>query len=219
MQNLVIFGTGQISEVAHFYFTQDSNYRVVAFTVDGDYMQDNQHCGLPVVPFEEVADVYPPGSHSMFAAISYAGLNRVRAEKVQAAAEKGYTLASYVSSKATVWGAFAPQRNCFILEDNTIQPFARIGENVTLWSGNHIGHHSVIGDHCFITSHVVVSGNVSIGERCFIGVNSTLRDGITLGEGCLVGAGCLVMRDAPADTLFKGESSRPAKVAASQIRL
>ena len=98
-----------------------------------------------------------------------------------------------------------------------IQPFATIGENVTLWSGNHIGHHSSIGNNCFITSHVVVSGNVTVGERCFLGVNATLRDGISLGKGCLIGAGTLLMRDAPADSLFKADATRPAKVAASQV--
>ena len=51
-----------------------------------------------------------------------------------------------------------PGDNCFILEDNTVQPFVTIGNNVTLWSGNHIGHDSVIEDDCFISSHVVVSG-------------------------------------------------------------
>ena len=58
-----------------------------------------------------------------------------------------------------------PGDNCFILEDNTIQPFVSIGNNVTLWSGNHIGHDSTIDDHCFIASHVVVSGHVRVGTR------------------------------------------------------
>src|SRR5262249_621861 len=85
--------------------------------------------------------------------------------------------------------------NCFILEDNTIQPFVRIGNDVTLWSGNHIGHDSTIGDHCFITSHVVVSGNVTVGPRSFIGVNATLRNSITIPPQALIGAGAIIMED------------------------
>jgi len=219
MQDLVIFGTGQIAEIAHFYFTHDSPHRVVAFTVDPEFLTDPQFCGLPVIPFDELAAKHHSASHQIFVAVSYAGLNRVRAEKVAAARDAGYSLASYVSSRATVWPGFELKPNCLILEDNTIQPFATLGANVTLWSGNHIGHHSRIEDNCFVTSHVVISGNVTVGDSSFIGVNSTLRDGITLGAGCLVGAGSLVMRDAPPDTLFKGDSTRPAKVAASQIKL
>ena len=217
MNNLVIFGTGQIAELAHYYFTQDSEYRVVAFTVDGDFLADDSFCGLPVIPFERVATAFTPDSHSLFVAVSYSQLNRLRAQKFTASRSLGYRMAHYVSSRAAVWAGFEPQENCFVLENNTIQPFATIGENVTLWSGNHIGHHSSIGNNCFITSHVVVSGNVTVGERCFLGVNATLRDGISLGKGCLIGAGTLLMRDAPADSLFKADATRPAKVAASQV--
>ncbi len=94
----------------------------------------------------------------------------------------GYSMASFISPQATILNGGVIGDNCFILEDNTVQPYARIGSNVTLWSGNHIGHHSVIGDHTFIASHVVVSGGVEIGERCFVGVNATLRDHIEGGD-------------------------------------
>ena len=57
-----------------------------------------------------------------------------------------------------VWARHEIGENCFIFEDNTIQPFVKIGDDVVLWSGNHIGHHAEIGDHCFISSHVVISG-------------------------------------------------------------
>ena len=219
MKKLVLFGTGQIAELAHFYFSHDSDYEVVAFAVDGKFLTEERFCRLPVVPFEEVEKSHPALSHCMFVAVSYAGLNQVRTRKVAEAREKGYALAHYLSSRATVWSGFEARENSFILEDNTIQPFATIGENCTLWSGNHIGHHSRIADNCFITSHVVISGNCTIGERSFIGVNATLRDGLTIGEGCLIGAGVLVLKDAPDDTLFKGAGAEAAGIPASRIRL
>ena len=107
----------------------------------------------------------------------------------------GYRLESYVSSRCSYLAQTPPGDNCFILEDNTVQPFVTIGNDVTLWSGNHIGHDAVIEDHCFITSHVVVSGYVRVGARSFLGVNATLRNSITLGEQTLVGAGAIIMKD------------------------
>ena len=56
----------------------------------------------------------------------------------------------------------------------------KIGNNVVLWSGNHIGHNTVIRDNCFIASHVVISGFCEIGENCFLGVNSTVINNITI---------------------------------------
>lgn len=195
MAKLVIFGAGDIARLAHYYFTTDSPHEVVAFTVDAAYRQAETFQELPLIPFEELPERYPPGEYQLFIALSYAQMNRVREAKYHAAKALGYTLASYVSSRCTYLAPQPPGDNCFILEDNTIQPFVTIGANVTLWSGNHIGHDSTIADHVFIASHVVVSGHVHVGPNCFIGVNATLRNAITLAPATLVGAGAVIMKD------------------------
>lgn len=215
---LVVFGSGDIAELAHYYFTHDSNYEVVAFTVDKEYMKGDMFLGLPVVPFEDVSAHFSPSSHSMFVALSYAKLNQVRKEKYLATKNLGYPLASYVSSRATMLNDGRVGENCFILEDNTVQPFVTIGNNVTLWSGNHIGHHSHIHDHCFLASHIVVSGGVRIEESCFIGVNATLRDHITIGERCVIGAGVLLLSDAAPEGLYKGEETKRSEFPSTRLK-
>jgi sugar O-acyltransferase (sialic acid O-acetyltransferase NeuD family) len=191
---LVIFGTGAFAECARFYFDHDSPYGVVAFTVHGDHLSESTFAGLPVVPFESLAETHPPSAHRMFVAVGYRKMNRIRAAVYSQAREKGYELVTYVSSKASHRGNTEIGENCFVFEDNTIQPFVKIGDDVVLWSGNHIGHHSTIGDHCFITSQVVVSGGVRVGDYSFLGVNATIRDGIEIGRSNLIGAGAIIMR-------------------------
>lgn len=95
----------------------------------------------------------------------------------------------------------------------------RIGDDVVLWSGNHIGHHSTIGDHVFVSSHVVVSGHVSIGPYSFIGVNATLRDGIRVGEACVIGAGALLLEDAADRSVYPGARSRPSERTSDELEL
>ena len=215
---LVLFGTGDIARLAHVYFARDSTYEVVAFTVDRAYLDGPTFRDLPLVAFDEVARAYPPATHAMFIALSYAKMNQVRIAKYGEAKRMGYTLASYVSSRCTFLSDNPVGDNCFILEDNTIQPFVQIGSNVTLWSGNHIGHDAVIEDHCFLASHIVVSGRVRIGEACFIGVNATLRNAITIAPRTLVGAGAVIMKDteqggvylAPRPTLAEKKSDEIA---------
>jgi sugar O-acyltransferase (sialic acid O-acetyltransferase NeuD family) len=218
MKNLVIFGAGDIAELAHYYFTHDSDYEVAAFTVDSDFLPAGDFCGLPVVPFDRIAQSHPPESHDAFIALSYAKLNALRRDKYHAARELGYRMATYVSSRATVLNDGRIGDNCFILEDNTVQPFVTVGNNVTLWSGNHIGHHAQIADHCFITSHVVISGGVKVGERTFIGVNSTIRDHVAIGAGCVIGAGSLILKDAPDDSVYSAAAAELARVPASRLR-
>jgi len=218
MSNIVIFGTGDIADLAHFYFEHDTEHRIVAFTVDGAYVKESHFRGLPVVAFEELPAKFPATSHDAFVALSYAKVNQVRADKCATMRGAGYRLQSYVSSKATTFSDLTIGDNCFILEDNTIQPRARIGSNVTLWSGNHIGHHSIIGDNVFVSSHVVISGGVVIGEGCFLGVNSTIRDHVSLGRHCVIAAGALILEDAADEGVYTAPGAERSRVPSSRLR-
>jgi sugar O-acyltransferase (sialic acid O-acetyltransferase NeuD family) len=196
-KKLIILGASAIAEIAYEYFTYDSPYRVAAFSVDQAYLEKDSLFGLPVVPFETLGKYYAPAEFSFFAATNYSTMNALRKRFYKECKEKGYTPATYISSRAFVWRNCQVGEHCFIFEDNTLQPFVKIGNNVILWSGNHIGHHSVIKDHVFVSSHVVISGFCTIGESCFMGVNSTLANNITIGNNCVVGAGALVLGDVP----------------------
>jgi len=217
-KKLIIFGSGEIAQLAHFYFSTDSEYEVVAFSVDAGYIKESTFCGLPVVAFENVTKYYPPENHDFFVALSYSRLNAVRKEKFLATKALGYHLTNFISSHSTILNEGRIGENCFIFEDNTIQPFVTIGNNVTLWSGNHIGHHSLIKDHTFIASHVVISGGVEIGEQCFIGVNATLRDHIKVGEKCVIGAGALLLADAKSNGVYIGNATELSRVPSNKLR-
>jgi sugar O-acyltransferase (sialic acid O-acetyltransferase NeuD family) len=194
MSKVVVFGTGAFGEAVRFYLDRDSDHRVVAFTAHEGHLARPEHAGLPAVPFETVEAVYPPSEYKMFVAVGYRKVNALRAAVYEQAKAKGYELVSYVSSKCSHWGDTAIGDNCFIFEDNTIQPFVTIGNDVVLWSGNHIGHGAAIGDHCFISSHVVLSACVKVGPYSFLGVNATVRDSVRIGRSCVIGAGALILR-------------------------
>ena len=160
-QKLIIGGDSLFAEIAHEYFTYDSRYEVVAFTVEQAFRTRDTFRGLPVVAFETVQDVYDPADHDFYAALTYAQVNRLRQRIAAEAKAKGYALASYVSSRAFVWRNVELGEHCFIFEDNTVQPFVTVGSNVVMWSGNHIGHHTTVRDNVFIASHAVISGSRS----------------------------------------------------------
>jgi sugar O-acyltransferase (sialic acid O-acetyltransferase NeuD family) len=208
MSRIVIFGVHENASLAHFYLTHDTEHDVVAFTVDGEHMEETSFEGLPVVEFESVEASYDPQDVRFFAPLSATSMNRIRESIYRRAKEKGYGLISYVSSKATVFPGAQIGDNCFVLEDNTIQPFTSIGNNVVLWSGNHIGHHGEIKDHVFFTSHVVLSGRCTVEPYCFFGVNATIRDGLRIAEGTLVGMGASVMKDTEPWGVYTGNPAR-----------
>jgi sugar O-acyltransferase (sialic acid O-acetyltransferase NeuD family) len=209
---IVIVGDSPIAEVAFEYFTHDSPFEVVAFTVNQEYLTKETLFNLPVVPFETVEANYDPAEFKMFVAVGYTRLNRVRAKLFHEAKAKGFTLISYISSRAFVWHNVEIGENCFIFENNVVQPFVKIGDNVTLWSGNHIGHHSTIHDHCFIASHVVISGFVEVGEYCFMGVNATVANNVTIKRNCLIGASAIMLKDSAEAAIYGAEATLPRKI-------
>lgn len=218
MAAIVLFGTTDFASLAHFYLTHDSPHEVVGFTVERDYLPTcGEFEGLPVVAFDDVSSRFPPDRHAAFAPMSHYRMNTVRERIYSALRDFGYELISYVSSRATHFPSVEIGDNCFILENNTLQPYSRIGANVVLWSGNHIGHHSVIEDHAFVTSHVVISGHCRIGRNTFLGVNSSIRDGVKLGEHTYVGMAAAVLRDTPALAVVRGKSGELMKITSNRL--
>lgn len=221
MAKVVVFGTELVAELAHYYLTNDSEHEIVAFTKNKEFIKEGEtsFCGLPLVPFEDVTELYPPAEFKFFAPLSERKMNMVRAKVYAEAKEKGYSFISYISSKATVLTDQIGE-NCFILEDNTIQPFVKIGNNVVLWSGNHIGHHGEIKDHVYFTSHVVLSGRCVVGEYSFFGVNATIRDGCQIGEGTLIAMGAnLTKTKTDPWSIWKGNPAEKSTVSSKDINL
>jgi len=218
MKKLIIFGGAEQAEVSHYYFQNDSIYSVEGFVVDDDYCQTSVMNGLPVIPWSLALQTFPPSDFHCFVAIGYSKVNLARKAAYEKVKEAGYTCPSYVSSKAITANNLVLGDNCLILEHNTVQPFVEIGSNTTIWSGNHLGHHSKIGNHVFIASQVVVSGGVSIADQCFIGVNATLRDHISIGIGTVIGAGALVMKDTMPFSIYAPEPTQPRTTTSQEIR-
>jgi len=218
MANVIIFGVADFASLAHFYLKHDTQHKVVAFSVSTEYLPPGGVFeGLPVVEFEEVEHKYSASDYAFFAPMSHRKMNRLREDVYNQIKAKGYHLISYVSSKATVWPEAQIGDNCFILEDNTLQPFTPIGNNVVLWSGNHIGHHGVIHDHVLFTSHVVLSGHCTVEPYCFFGVNATVRDGINIAEGSLIAMAASIIADTEPWGVYKGAPAKKGQVLSSDL--
>jgi len=213
---VIIFGVGQIADVARFYLEQ-GGMKVAAFTVDDGFSDEKFHAGLPVLAWNDLESSAPPSSTLLFCPISYRRMNLLRKERFQEGKARGYQFTSFVHPNC-VNNSASIGENCLILENNILQPFSTIGDNTILWSGNHIGHHSTIGEHCFLASQIVVSGGVHIGARCFVGVNATIGDNLSIGEAVAIGAGALVLRDLPSESVVAERGSEISPIPSSRLR-
>lgn len=202
-KKIVIFGTEDLASLANFYLRNDSQYEPCAFCVDSDFLKENKFEEMPLVSVEEVDKFFSPDEYGFFVPLYD---NKLREKKSEQIKNKGYELISYISSKATVFPDVG--ENCFIMENNVIQPFVKLGNNIVMWSGNHVGHHSVICDNVFFSSHVVVSGHVTINSYCWFGVNCSIKDHLMIAEGTFVAMSSMVVKNTKPYTKYIGN---PAK--------
>ena len=207
-RRLVIVGAGESAEIAYEYFTYDSPHEVVAFAVERPYLEQDELEGVPVVALEDLRDRYSPNGHLAFVAVSSTQLNRVRRRLYDEVKRQGFACASYVSSRAFVWQNVTIGENVFVLEHNVLQHHVSVGDNVVLWSGNHVGHRTTIREDCFVSSHVVISGFCDIGARSFLGVNSCFADNVVVGRDCVVGAGAVVVANLDERGVYVGNPAR-----------
>lgn len=217
MRRILIFGAGGYAELAHYYFSHDSDHEVVAFTVDGEYVEDPSYKGLPVVPFEEVPRRFPPAEFGMFVAVGLGQVNQLRARKVAETQAAGYTLCSFVSSKASTAADFVARPNTMVMEHCFLHPFVHIGFNTVVWANTRIGFHTQIGDHCWLVAPIF-GESVQVGDYSFVGLNATIAPRRTIGKSNVIGAGALILEDTKDGAVYKGVASTVSAVPSSRLR-
>ena len=216
MQKIVIFGTGDLAQRI-FYYLKNSEDEVVAFSANKSNIESDKLLGLPVVGFENVEKEYPPEEFSMFIALAYSEMNKKRRKFFDEAKNKGYELYSYIHPSTKIWDEFEMGENCFILAENIIQPFVKIGDNVLIGSNNLISHNTIIEDNCFLTSNITLGGHITIGANSFVGLSATINQRVKIGEECIIGAGTLITKDVNDKEVYAENSSKKLPQSSDEI--
>lgn len=216
-KDLIIFGVGKMAEVISYYAKEECGYNVVAFTVDAQYKTAETFSNLPVTAFDNIELQYPPAQYDMFVAVGYQDLNKFRATKCNEALAKGYLLVSIISPRANVPLNVTYGWNCFIMPPAIVHPCVQLKNNVFVWSGAMVAHHSVIDDNCWLTSCCNISGNVHIGANTFLAVNATIGHSVSIGKNCFLGANTLVTKNLEDDKVVIAESQKPLRLTSTQF--
>lgn len=216
MADIVVFGAGSIAEVAKVYIDAHGEDRIVGFTADRDYCTDETFAGLPLIPWDALESRFPPEKVKLLGPLSYQRMNDFRWERHMEGKARGYAFTSFIHPNCFIY-ATAIGENCFILENNIIQPFARVGDGVIIWSGSHIGHHASVGSHTFVSSQVGLGGGAIVGERCFLSGKSAVESGGRVGRACFLGTG-VVVKDLPDEAVVLGRSDPPARYSSARLK-
>jgi sugar O-acyltransferase (sialic acid O-acetyltransferase NeuD family) len=207
MSKVVLFGIGRGADVAFRFLKRDSDHEICGFSTDSKYLERDTFHDLPVVAFENIEHRFPPDQYKFLILLGYQNMNGLRAEKYLAAKAKGYSFISYVNSQFYRAEDLDVGENCFILDNQSISLDVTIGNNVVMWSSNHIGDLSSIGDHTWLASHVTVAAEVNVQPCCFLGIGATVGNKLMLGQRTFVGANALVASNTEQDSVHVSPAS------------
>lgn len=219
MDKVVLFGNKSTARDIFYDLKYYSNYDVVGFTVDREYLDSDSIFELPVSPFDIVETVFPPSRHKMLIAVGYVLNNKIRKERYFRSKEMGYELINFISPNSIIYPETAIGDNCIIGHHAVISPSARIGNDVIIGSCCIVGHDVIIGDHCFISVATAISGGVSIGPCCFLGTNSTIRNKVSIGEECVIGAGAIILENIGDRSVYLGEPATLLPISSEELPL
>jgi sugar O-acyltransferase (sialic acid O-acetyltransferase NeuD family) len=219
MSKLVIFGNGALAQEAFYNFERHTDYEVAGFVVDRAYVEGDAFMGRPIVPFDEMAERFPPEEHDAFVGVGYVQLNKLRAERLQAVKAMGYTVASFIHPTVDRMEDCVVGENCFIGAFTQIQFDVRIEDNVFIGTGSIVGHGATIQKHCFIGLRTVIPGWVTVSSYCFIAPGVTLRNKITIAPECVIGAGATVLENTEQGGVYIGQGAEQLPVTSAELPL
>jgi sugar O-acyltransferase (sialic acid O-acetyltransferase NeuD family) len=211
-RRIVMFGTGKGADTARRYFERDSPHGIISYIVDREFLTAPTFNGRPVVAVDEAVAKFPPDDVLAFVTLGSTRMNTLRAEKYRLLKSLGYRFVTYVHASNQLKGHCEIGENCFILENQSVNFDAEIGNNVVIWSGCQIGDRSRIGDHSFLAAHVVLNADVTIGEHAYLGSNCNISNGVHIARQSFIGANALITQDTKERAVHVVEATPAAKI-------
>ena len=206
-KDIIIFGANDLGRLLKYYLENDMDPRkVVAFTMNKQYIQENKFLGLPVVAFEDIKDIYSPNEYEIMIAIGNSKMNEVRKKIFLECKEKGYIVASYYHSSCSIHSKDIGEGN-ILLENCLVYPFAKIGNGNLMWDHVLISHDCVVGDFNTFSSYADLCGYVTIGNNGYFGKHCIINEHSIIADYTLVGANAYAKKETkPYDVVVPARS-------------
>ncbi|MFM7335328.1 MAG: acyl-ACP--UDP-N-acetylglucosamine O-acyltransferase, partial [Tabrizicola sp.] len=71
----------------------------------------------------------------------------------------------------------------------------RVGDDVLIMTGAHVGHDAQIGDRVILVNNVAIAGHCVLGDDVIVGGLSGVHQWVRIGQGAIIGAVTMVTND------------------------
>lgn len=194
-KNIVIIGNTEHADTMYQYIVNTGYGKVVAFSVNRQYIGDAELFGLPVVALEELSELYPPEQVDLIMGVGYVKAGDVKARLFTTLTEQGYTFRNYIHPSALIAENVQLGSGNNILEGVILEAGVKLQDGNLLFGGSMIAHDTEVGSFNTLSVKAVVAGCSKVMNHCFVGANATVRDHVTIKDYALVGAAAYADRD------------------------
>ena len=207
---LIIYGIGEFAKLVRYYFEYETEYEVVAYCLDEQYMKNNIFDNLPIVSFDSLENEYSNSFYQIFIAVGYKNM-RARKALFESVQKKNYTMASFISKSVLKDPSVQIGENCLVLQGVILEPFCNIEANTFINSGVTVCHHAKVSKHCFIAAKTLIGGYTTIGENSFLGFSSVVLQKLNLSAETLLGAGAVCVSHTTPYSMYIGSPAKYIK--------
>lgn len=208
MKKVIVYGSITLSTMLFYDASGNSNFEIACFTMDREYLPGTELLGLPLVAFQDLPTLYPPGEYDLLALFNGYNRMRDRGRMYLKAKQAGYTLRNYISARADV----AP--DIMMGDNNVIMGTTHLGFGGIMGCNNlirqhvYLGHQFNLGSHNIITAGCNIGGHGVIKDSCYIGLGVTIIDHVRIEDETLIGAGSVVVKNTEPQAKYVGNPSR-----------
>ena len=207
MTNIIIIGNYIAAEIMYGYFQADERYKVVCFSVDEEYITEEEKFGLKIINLKKLKENYNPKDYKIIIGVGYNNINQNRENIFNRVKEMGYEIETYIHPSAVVNETASIGEGSMILSNSVVEPFVKVGENSIIWSNCTLAHHSEVESHCWIASNSILSGQAKIKHNTFIGVNCTIVNEVIVERMNIIGAGSLITKNTNEQEVYLSRSA------------
>ena len=216
MKKIIIYGNGKHAEQIAFLISYYRLGKVVSFTVEHKFITNKNLMNIPVIPFENLEDSFPPQGYDMFVAIGAQKMNQLREEIYYKCKAKGYSMTNLLCPGNNDLVASTPMGDNVFIDGSSFSSFIKLGNNVS-FQGVNLGHHTEIHNHvlgaaCIIGASCIIENNV------LIGVGAIIAPGVKVGAYSFVSPGCIITKDVEPYSVYTNKSTQKRTIHSLRIK-
>ena len=194
MKQLVVFGTGDFSDIVSFVLEKKLKRTITAYTVDAKYKTHDSYNGKPLVAVEQLCDLYPPKTHDIVIGFIGKQMFNQRMTIAKKLVALGYQLENVIDPCASVDTETIGHGNV-ILANASIEAHCEVGDCNIIWQNVVMPHHNKVGSFNNLAPSVSLSGYSQVGSHCFVGNNVCIKNRVVISDYAYIGAGSYVSKN------------------------